>query len=159
RDVLEPAMVAPGINGNRPTLRRQIFSELDELVAKFQANHPYSESEYAFELQIVYADFNVRHFLEREHLRIEVSRTVHSGDGDSEIAAVFWCGRFRLRSRVMVCYRVIASSRSCWRLRSYSVSETPRRLSRCSPTRSALAMMVRAGLTAALDGKKLPSTT
>src|SRR5258706_7273998 len=30
---------------------------------------------------------------------------------------------------------------------------------RCSPTRRALAMIVKPGLTAALDGKKLPSTT
>ena len=37
--------------------------------------------------------------------------------------------------------------------------DTPRRFIRWSPTRSALAMMVSAGLTAALDGKKLPSTT
>ena len=34
-----------------------------------------------------------------------------------------------------------------------------KRASRRSPTRSALAMIVRAGFTAPLDGKKLPSTT
>ena len=36
---------------------------------------------------------------------------------------------------------------------------TPRRVFRWSATRRALAMMVRAGFTAALEGKKLPSTT
>src|SRR6516165_2116091 len=41
----------------------------------------------------------------------------------------------------------------------YSQLRPPSRSSRWSPTRSALAMMVRVGLTAALDGKKLPSTT
>ena len=34
-----------------------------------------------------------------------------------------------------------------------------RRWPMCSPTRSAFAMIVSAGFTAALDGKKLPSTT
>ena len=35
----------------------------------------------------------------------------------------------------------------------------PSRSRRWSPTRSALAMIVSAGFTAPLDGKKLPSTT
>src|SRR6516162_10723360 len=39
------------------------------------------------------------------------------------------------------------------------LDDVPRRCFRCSPTRKALAIIVSAGLTAALDGKKLPSTT
>src|SRR3974390_937186 len=39
------------------------------------------------------------------------------------------------------------------------LDDDPRRCFRCSPTRKAFAIIVSAGLTAGLEGKKLPSTT
>ena len=85
RDVLKPAIIAAGIDRNRPTLGREIFSELNVFIAQLHANHTHSQPKYAFEMFVILSgQFNVRYFLECEHLRIEVNRTVHVRDGDSD---------------------------------------------------------------------------
>src|SRR6266567_5845332 len=84
-DVLEPAIIAARIHWNRATLRREIFRQLDGLVPKPHSDHAHSQSEHALEMLVVLtSDFGVRYFLEREHLGIEIHRSVHIGDRDSD---------------------------------------------------------------------------
>ena len=84
-DVLEPAIIAARIHWNWATLGREIFRQFDGLAPKPHSDHAHSQSEHAFEMLVVLtSNFGVRYFLEREHLGIEIHRSVHIGDRDSD---------------------------------------------------------------------------
>src|SRR5437879_12564720 len=84
-DVMETSIIAARIHWNRATLGRKIFRQLDGLVPKPHSHHAHSQSEHAFEMLVVLtSNFGVRYFLEREHLGIEIHRSVHIGDRDSD---------------------------------------------------------------------------
>src|SRR5262249_33440002 len=90
------------------------------------------------------------HLLEVEHARVERLRAVEIRDDDRHRVDG---GHERLRRR-----RGRRREHPDRGDAEQEPSHTSRSF-RCAPTRSALAMIVSAGLTAAEDGKKLPSTT
>src|SRR5262249_44054008 len=120
---------------------------------------PHAESEDTLELLILPAPhLDVGHLLKTEYLGVEgdgpvrvghghangahrANNSLPGGDGGEPQRAVQQQGRRERQDQ-----------------RELSALHASRSL-RWSATRSALAMMVRAGFTAALDGKKLPSTT
>src|SRR2546421_114217 len=68
RYMLKPTIVATGINGERSSFWRQVFRELDELVAEPHSYHPHSQPEHTFQMLVVFAsDFSVGYFLERKY--------------------------------------------------------------------------------------------
>src|SRR5437762_7817380 len=69
RYVLKPPIVATRINGDRPSFWRQVFRELDELVAEPHSYHPHSQAEHTFQVLVILAgDFGIRYLLKCEHL-------------------------------------------------------------------------------------------
>src|SRR2546430_16076149 len=82
--MLKPAIVATGINGDRPSFWYQVFRQLDELVAEPHSYHPHSQPEHTFQMLVVFAsDFSVGYFLERQHFGIKIHCAIHVGDCDS----------------------------------------------------------------------------
>src|SRR5438094_8210128 len=97
RYVLKPPIVATRINGDRPSFWRQVFRELDELVAEPHSYYPHSQSEHPFQVLVVLAgNFRIRYFLKSEHLGIKIHRAIHIGDRDSD-------GVYTLDERVALC--------------------------------------------------------
>src|SRR6266566_3218906 len=97
RYVLKPPIVATRINGDRPSFWRQVFRELDELVAEPHSYHPHSQAEHTFQVLVILAgDFGVRYLLECQHLGIELHGAVHIGDRDSDSV-------YTLDERVALC--------------------------------------------------------
>src|SRR5437016_1581289 len=85
RYMLKPAIVATGIHGERSSFWRQVFRELDELVAEPHSYHPHSQPEHTFQMLVVFAsDFSIRYLLKCEHLGIKIDGAVHVGDRDSD---------------------------------------------------------------------------
>src|SRR6266478_7049991 len=84
-DVLKPAIVAARIDGDWSTFRRQVFCELDELVAEPHSYYAHSQPEYPFEVLVALpGDLGVRYLLERQHFGIEIHSAIHVGDGDAD---------------------------------------------------------------------------
>src|SRR6516164_3926562 len=82
REVLEPQVVAAGIDGNRAAARSEKLYEFDRLAAEAHAHNPGARTEHAKEmLQLISRDFRVSHLFEREYAGIKLHRAVHVGDG------------------------------------------------------------------------------
>ena len=162
------------------TFSRVTFADL--LGAKAQRHDAASGAKQASQ-QLVWTagEFAVRHLRKRQNSRIESERAVHVGDSEADGDEA----RHRQRRAAAAGRRrtgrregdaedqgrrqdrraqrwTDATPLADWRHDALSI-ETAVRAPSCtrmwSPTRSALAMMVSAGLTAPLDGKKPPSTT
>src|SRR5437762_1668787 len=154
RDVLERAVVAARVRRDRPATRRQVFRQLDRLLAQPETDDAHAEPEDALEALVVLArHLDVRDGLEPEDVGEEAYRAVHVRYGDPH-------GVDRPDER---------APRPGRRRGREGEREEPggedggaphaSRSRRWSPTRSAFAMMVSAGFTAQLEGKKLASTT
>src|SRR5207247_1964939 len=100
--------------------------------------------------------------LEPQHRRVERDRAIHVGDGERDRAHGSHDRTARCVGdgpRAPHLLRPERRSGEC-QGQDRQPRELHRKRSRIwSPTRSALAMIVRAGFTAPLEGKKLPSTT
>ena len=175
RDVLEPAVVAARVGRHRPAARRQVLGQLELLVAEPQPDDP----QRARRRRPAAARTS-----RPAPRRPTPSRTSARGvEGDRRgPCRRRSCRRCRPPSTTRRRRRVgrrraprasaeqqrsardaAARAADAALMRSASSrtrrSRAPSRSSRWSPTRSALAMIVSAGFTAPLDGKKLPSTT
>ena len=78
-DVLEPAVVAPGVGRSGPTRRREILSELEQLVTQAGAAPPGAGLR-ARPRELSYSgpdDLGVRRLGEVEHLGVEVHRAIN----------------------------------------------------------------------------------
>jgi len=132
-DVLEPSVVAAGIDRRRPAPRREEFGQFDVLFTEPDPRRPHPETEYAGKALV------------------GVER-----DGTIEI-------RDRQSDRVDSFDKRLRSGKKNSAGQQQGAEDTARHhdnlSTRRSPTRKALAMIVSAGFTAPLDGKKLPSTT
>jgi hypothetical protein len=85
RDVLEPLVVAPAVDRDRPALRREIVDQLDLLFAEAQPDDPRAQPEHAEQALVGIAlDLDLEHHLEGQHARIEGERAVHVGDRDPD---------------------------------------------------------------------------
>ena len=157
--VLEPPVIAARAERHGPPLGGEVFDQLDRLVAEPHADRAHAEPEDALELFVLPAPYlDVGDLLEAEHLGVEGDRPVGVGHGHPDRAHRAddsLCGGLGVQSRDPAQEQ---GSREGQDQRELSALHTSRPLRR-SATRSALAMMVSAGFTAALDGKKLPSTT
>jgi hypothetical protein len=143
--------MAPRVHGNRAATRRQVLRQLEHLLAEAQPHHAHAQAEDALQPLVVGSPhLHVRELLEAEHAGIEVDRAVHVGhrhaDGAHGADEALGAGAGR------------QTQESRDQQRAQPGRDHSRAL-RWSATRSALAMMVSAGFTAPLDGKKLPSTT
>ena len=68
-DVLEPAVVAARVDGNRPALEGEIFGQFYDFVAELQARHAHARPENSLQpLVFVARDFDVRQFFEGQDL-------------------------------------------------------------------------------------------
>ena len=77
-DMLEPKIVASGIDRNRTSARREKLDKFDRFIAKLHPNHAHACPKHPEEvLDIVASQFRVRHLLECEDVRIEIQRSVH----------------------------------------------------------------------------------
>jgi hypothetical protein len=75
--MLKPAIVALGIGWDRPAARREVFRQLDRLVAEFHPNDAQPGAENTFEMFIFRPeDLDLRNLLERE-LRIKINCAIH----------------------------------------------------------------------------------
>ncbi len=85
RNVLEPPIIAAGINRDRPALWRQVVGQLDELVAQPHADDAHPQAENALELLVLTSgDFDVGHLFERQHVAVEGHGTVHVRDSHAD---------------------------------------------------------------------------
>src|SRR5207247_7697813 len=83
RDVLERAVVAARVRGDRPATRRQVFRQLDRLLAQPETDDAHAEPEDALEALVVLArHLDVRDGLEPEDVGEEAYRAVHVRYGD-----------------------------------------------------------------------------
>jgi hypothetical protein len=184
--VLEPAIVAPGVGGRGAPGRAQILGELQVLLAQLEPHHPNAGA--GEPLQAVVARpacLLIAHDPKVEHMGVELHRAVHVAHGHPHHRdrqgprGRLHGGHSGLRHGTLALPWVVGllrveaggkeqrEDREPWlhaptpagRTASRLSARAPMRSSRWSPTRSALAMIVRAGFTAPLEGKKLPSTT
>ena len=169
-DVLEPAVVALHC-GRRAARMIEVLPELDPLAAKRERDDPDPPGGDAGQLvPLLAADRRVTDRAEGQQFLVEAAGPVdvgngqrHAGNGkgndaastrglllsgDGDATAIPRLGVLRGDRR-----------RNGQQRRDQECPLHARRSSRWSPTRSALAMMVSAGFTAALEGKQLPSTT
>src|SRR5215472_662883 len=83
-DMLKPAVVAAGVWRHRPSFRRQIFSELDELGSQSHADNTHAQAKYAFKMFVVDpGHLHIRNLYECQDVRIKVQRPVHIGNSHS----------------------------------------------------------------------------
>src|SRR5947208_3092207 len=132
-------------------------------VAELQPYHAHARAGHALEPAVAVPGHDgVRHLAELEHRRVERDRAIHVGHrqrdraygGDGRTARGVSDGR----CAPQLLRRERGNGER--QRQDRQVGELHRKRSRMwSPTRSALAMIVSAGFTAPLDGKKLPSTT
>src|SRR5215813_14876156 len=175
-DVLKPAIVAARIGGHRSAFRRQKFGEFDLFLAQAKPGHADAQPENAFQVLIsLSGEFFVGNGDEVQHPRIEIKRALHVrhrdpdwpygtyerllGLGLNSKAARNNCNHQSNTRKQPVHAGTPLPFITCSVFRAMVALLTRKRSSRWSPTRSALAMMVKAGFTALLEGKKLPSTT
>ena len=84
-DVLEPAIVAARVDGNRSPARREVLGELNFLAAESHADNAHAKAEHALQLVVFVAgDFLVGDFLERQHVLKERHGAVHVRDGHAD---------------------------------------------------------------------------
>jgi hypothetical protein len=154
-DVLERAVVAAGVGWSGAPRRRKVFSQLDPFAAEGEARDAHADGEEAGQMLDVVADEldRLADLLERQDACVEVDRAVEVAHGEPNAVDRLDAKRRRRRGRV---HRGREESES---EEGGATHPHARRSFRWSPTLSAFAMMVRAGFTAALEGKKLPSTT
>src|SRR5271166_5083863 len=86
-DMLEPKIVASGIDRNRTSSRREKLDKFDRFIAKLHPDHPHARPKHPEEmLDVVTSQLRVRYFLECEDVRIEVQRSVHITHRDEDSA-------------------------------------------------------------------------
>ena len=143
-----------------PALWREKLHQLNRLAAQLQLRTARSGAEHAHQVlpllpgQLFFGDL-----LKVEHAGVEVDRRVEIVDHDRHTIdrgnlCVGW-GEARSRERD----HDACEQAKLPHARHLLHAAPPSRATKWSPTRNALAMMVKAGFTAELDGKKLPSTT
>src|SRR5271166_825721 len=95
-DMLEPKIVASGIDRNRTSTRREKLDKFDRFIAKLHPNHPHACTKHPEEMfDVVASQLRVRYLHECEDVRIEVQRSVHitHRDEDSADTANLYSGR------------------------------------------------------------------
>jgi len=155
-DVLEAPVVGPRVRRNRAPFGGEVFDELDLLASETHPGGAHAQAEHSLQPLPRFAGrFVLTDLLEGQDLPVEGDRPVEVRDDDRDGVHA---GHQRRTGRERADRR---------QKQADAEKETPEARGpdhfslsfRCSPTRRALAMMVSAGLTAADDGKKLPSTT
>jgi hypothetical protein len=149
--------VTPRVGRDGATTRRQVLHQVEALIAEPHADHAQPQPEHALQALVRLAgDLDVEDPLEAEHAGVEGGRSLGVGHRQAD-------GTDRAHRPGAAGGRAVDAEQGRGQHEDEgdvaAHVDYPSRRARWSPTRSALAMMVRAGFTAALDGKKEASTT
>ena len=163
RDVLEPAIVAAGAGRGGATRGAAPGHELQRFLPKPQPHDAHARAGDTLEAAVaVLVHDRVGDLAEVEHSGVERQRAVHVGHRERDRTDRGDRGRPGRQRGALVGAGLLGwERRGAERQRQDGEARELhcKRSRMWSPTRSALAMMVRAGFTAPLEGKKLPSTT